>query len=143
MAATRSRTSKTNPPMAFEQRLILNQYLLSLLGKSRFEDLAASLKPAQEGLDENNISHFYYGLMGGLPFDCALSRDLLLIYDQNIVSHTFHLQDRRPQSINWKYFQWLSLLFTEIYLDRYFSNAEQLLTDLIKVVDRFNDTPLS
>jgi hypothetical protein len=141
MAATRSTQRKTKAqPIEFEQRLVLNQYLLSLLGKSSFEELAAILKPAQEGLDEDNTTRFYYSLIGGLSPDTSLSRDILLSYDQNIVSHTFQIQSRRPQPIYWKYFQWLSLLFTEIYLDRYFSNAEQLLADLNEAVYQFNET---
>lgn len=140
MAATRSKQRTKAQPIEFEQRLVLNQYLLSLLGKSSFEELAAILKPAQEGLDEDNITRFYYSLMGGLSPDTPLSRDILLSYDQNIVSHTFHIQGRRPQPIYWKYFQWLSLLFTEVYCDRYFSNAEQLLADLNEAVYQFNET---
>lgn len=139
MAATRSKQRKAQP-IEFEQRLVLNQYLLSLLGKSSFEELADLLKPAQEGLDEDNTTRFYYSLIGGLSPDTPLSRDILLGYDQNIVSHTFHIQGRRPQPIYWKYFQWLSLLFTEIYCDRYFSNAEQLLADLNEAVYQFNET---
>jgi hypothetical protein len=140
MAATRSTQRKTKAqPIEFEQRLVLNQYLLSLLGKSSFEELAAILKPAQEGLDEDNTTRFYYSLIGGLSPDTPLSRDILLSYDQNIVSHTFQIQGRRPQPLYWKYFQWLSLLFTEIYCDRYFSNAEQLLADLNEAVYQFNE----
>jgi hypothetical protein len=139
MAATRSKQRKAQP-IEFEQRLVLNQYLLSLLGKSSFEELAAILKPAQERLDEDNTTRFYYSLIGGLSPDTPLSRDVLLSYDQNIVSHTFHIQGRRPQPIYWKYFQWLSLLFTEMYCDRYFNNAEQLLADLNEAVYQFNET---
>jgi hypothetical protein len=92
MAATRSKQRKAKAqPIEFEQRLVLNQYLLSLLGKSSFEELAAILKPAQEGLDEDNTTRFYYSLMGGLSPDTPLNRDILLKYDQNIVSHTFHI----------------------------------------------------
>jgi len=38
----------------------------------------------------------------------------------------------------WKYFQWLTLLFAEIYLDRYFKDPEGLLDDLNGYVERFN-----
>jgi len=55
---------------------------------------------------------------------------LLLTYDQNIVRHTQAISARRSEPIRWKYFQYLGLLFTEIYLDRFFSNRAQLLADL-------------
>ncbi len=40
--------------------------------------------------------------------------------------------------IVWKYFQYLSLLFTEIYLDRFFGNKKQLQHDLNQFVKKFN-----
>jgi len=55
----------------------------------------------------------------------------LLEYDQNIVKHTQRLNERRitrgEAPIVWKYFQYLTLLFTEIYLDRYFHDPKALL----------------
>jgi hypothetical protein len=49
-----------------------------------------------------------------------LTPSVLLEYDQNIVKHTCNLNERRiahgEKPITWKYFQYLSLLFTEIYL---------------------------
>src|SRR5690606_24817969 len=38
----------------------------------------------------------------------------------------------------WKYFQYLSLLFTEVYLDKYFQNKVKLLADLNEYVKEFN-----
>ena len=38
----------------------------------------------------------------------------------------------------WKYYQWLTLLFVEIYLDRFFSKHDGLLLDLNSFVERFN-----
>ena len=59
-------------------------------------------------------------------------------YDQNIVRHTLRLSEKREQSIRWKYFQWLTLLFTEVYLDRFFRDPEKLLKDLNTFVAEFN-----
>ena len=39
----------------------------------------------------------------------------------------------------WKYYQWLTLLFVEIYLERFFGNREELLNDLNSFVERFNN----
>ena len=38
----------------------------------------------------------------------------------------------------WKYYQWLTLIFVEVYLDRFFSNRDGLLSDLNAYTDRFN-----
>ncbi len=35
----------------------------------------------------------------------------LLRYEQNIVSHTLAINENRSRPIVWKYYQWLSLLF--------------------------------
>ncbi len=59
-----------------------------------------------------------------------LPGDTLLGYDQNIVRHTLALSEKRAEPLQWKYFQYLSLLFTEIYLDRFFRDPAQLLADL-------------
>ncbi len=55
-------------------------------------------------------------------------------FDQHIVSVTQRLNERRitrgDEPVVWKYFQYLALLFTEIYLDRYFRDPRSLLAAL-------------
>ena len=60
-------------------------------------------------------------------------------YDQNIMSHTLSISEERDAIINWKYFQYVTLLFTEIYLDKYFADKNQLLADLNEFVVKFNN----
>src|SRR5699024_12791109 len=48
------------------------------------------------------------------------------------------INDKRDKEKKWKYFQYLSFLFTEIYLDRYFNHRDKLLKDLNLFVDEFN-----
>jgi hypothetical protein len=112
---------------------VLNQWLLSLFGVQTFEQLAAHLKaPEYEGFDEANVSRFHHGLR--LLFDRPeLPNDLLLAYDQNIVRHWRRITARRNHAGSYlypKYFQYLALLFTEIYLDRYFRDPQGLLEAL-------------
>ena len=61
-------------------------------------------------------------------------------YEEKIVSHTAAINAGRPhdRQIKWKYFQWLALLFTEVYLDRYFRDRAALLADLNQFVAAFN-----
>ena len=68
----------------------------------------------------------------------ALSKEQLLIYEENIVRHTQTINENRHRPIVWKYFQWLTLLFVEIYLDRYFGNREGMLSEINTFVERFN-----
>ena len=63
MAKTKSKATSKKPKVAFNCKLVLNQWLLSLFNVKRFEELAEHLRnEALEGLDENNIHHFHHVL---------------------------------------------------------------------------------
>ena len=131
------------PQVPFAYKLVLNQWLLSLFNVKRFEDLAEHLRnEALEGLDENNVHYFHHALTDQLLNLTQLPTELLLEYDQNIVRHTQRLNERRitrgEKPIVWKYFQYLTLLFTEIYLDRYFRDPKALLALLSTQVVVYN-----
>lgn len=101
--------------------------------------------PRFEGFGEDNISK-YHQCLSLLINRTEMPNDLLLSYDENIVRHWKAITNRRNADGNVlypKYFQYLSLLFTEIYLDRYFRNPQKLLADLNDYVKQFNmgDTP--
>ena len=135
MPKTRAKATSKKPQVPFAYKLVLNQWLLSLFNVERFEDLAEHLRnEALEGLDENNIHHFHHSLTAQLFNLTRLPTELLLEYDQNIVRHTQRLNERRitrgEEPIVWKYFQYLTLLFSEIYLDRYFRDPKALLKEL-------------
>lgn len=131
-------------PLRFEGQLVLQQWLLGLLGALSFEDLAKKLKaPELEGFDEDNVSRFYHALCLHIPLKQRpdLPDDLLLAYDQNIVRHWKRITERRNHAGTFlypKYFQYLALLFTEIYLDRYFRDPGALLQQLNAHVENFN-----
>lgn len=142
--AARRRRANNRPQVPFAYKLALNQWLLSLFTVKEFKDLAEPLRnEALEGLDENNVHHFHHALTAQLFNLTQLPTDLLLEYDQNIVRHTQRLNERRitrgEAPIVWKYFQYLALLFTEIYLDRYFRDPKALLIDLNGQIDVYNE----
>lgn len=128
----------------FADKLVLNQWMLSLFNVKSFNDLAEPLRnEALEGLDENNVHHFHHALTAQLFNLTNLPTELLLEYDQNIVRHTLRLNERRiihgEDPIVWKYFQYLALLFTEIYLDQYFRNPLDLLKALNTQIRAYNN----
>lgn len=134
---------KKKPVTPFAYKLVLNQWLLSLFNAKRFEDLAEPLRnEVLEGLDENNVHRFHHALTAQLFNLTQLPTELLLEYDQNIVRHTQRLNERRltrgDEPVVWKYFQYLALLFTEIYLDRYFRDPQALLSSLNQQVAAWN-----
>ncbi len=141
--ATKKAAPKKKPVTPFAYKLVLNQWLLSLFNAKRFEDLAEPLRnEALEGLDENNVHRFHHALTAQLFNLTQLPTELLLEYDQNIVRHTQRLNERRitrgDEPVVWKYFQYLALLFTEIYLDRYFRDPQALLASLNQQVAAWN-----
>ena len=138
-----ARRARNRPQVPFAHKLVLNQWVVSLFSAPNFETLAEHLRnEALEGLDENNVHHFHHALTAQLFNLTQLPTELLLEYDQNIVKHTQRLNERRitrgEEPIVWKYFQYLTLLFSEIYLDRYFSDPEALLKALNAQVAAYN-----
>lgn len=153
--ASRKRKSKGPKSHSFGNKLLLNQWLISLFGIDPlveyregnrrvlpFHKLSEPIRGVQfEGLDPDNLHKFYHELIRSDFFwdeRSRISKDQLLEYEQNIGSHTRALNGNRDRPITWKYFQWLSLLFTEVYLDRFFSDPDGLLDDLNAFVARFN-----
>lgn len=68
--------------LPFANKLVLNQWLLSLFNVKRLEDLAEPLRNEKlEGLDENNVHHFHHVLTAQLFNLTQLSTELLLEYD--------------------------------------------------------------
>lgn len=142
---------KKKKMLNFRNKLLLNQWILTLFGidpldenskKRPFHKLAEILRDSRfEGLDKDNIHYFYHELTRSNLFwdqHVPLSREQLLSYEENIVHYTQEINNKRNRPVVWKYYQWLSLLFVEIYLDRYFSDKECLLTSLNQYVDKFN-----
>jgi hypothetical protein len=137
------RQRQANPTLPFAERLVLNRYLMRRLGYGSFEQLAVHLKnPALEEIDPDGVSRFHRALVANRPVavdpTLALPDDLLLAYDENIIRHTRTINAHRSEPIRWKYFQYVALLCTEIYLDRFFENPSALLADLQQAADNFN-----
>ncbi len=113
---------------ALQERLVLNRFLCHQLGCEDFKSLREKLRDQREDWDEDGHSHFFHVLrgIGGLK----ISEDKLAEYDLRIKAHVERMNRFRQPAVQLKYFQYLAVLFTEIYLDRLFNEREQLLADL-------------
>ena len=133
---------ESQPRLTFDKRLVLNRWMLHLFEVEHFDKLADTLKdPILEGFDEENVSRFHHVLRARLFEREELSADILLGYDQNIVRHWQQITEKRTREDHQffpKYFQYLALLFTEIYLDRYFRDTNELLVSLNAFSQEFN-----
>lgn len=129
---------KSTPEYSFNDQQLLFRYFLNLFGKSTLADLAGKLNDAYyEGLDENQNTYFY----GFLRRVCVSNADKVKInpdklrqYDENICRCVRQIGEKRG-GLTLKYYQYIALLFTEIYLDRYFSDRAGLITDLNQFID--------
>jgi hypothetical protein len=132
----------------FHDTLVLNKYMLSLfginsigkkiIGKNGVEIFAELKNSINEGCTDEGNTKYLQSLLNHLYLTEHLTADILQGYDENIVRYTKQISENRSELIQWKYFQYLSLLFTEIYLDKYFFNPVQLLADLNAYVKVFN-----
>ena len=132
--------AKKKSKLHFNQRLILNQFFLNkIFGVDSLAKLAEDLKAdSLELLDADNISNFHHALKARFADDSRLRAADLLRYDENIVRYTQALNHHRQQPVRWKYFQYLSLLFTELFLDYWASDETGFLLRLNWFVRDFN-----
>ncbi|MCD8290824.1 MAG: DEAD/DEAH box helicase family protein, partial [Prevotella sp.] len=118
-------------PQTLSNTLVLNRFILNLFGADSLQSLSENLKdPASEGYTEEGVSIFAELLKARLYIRHEITEEMLLEYDHNISKYTQEINRKRDHKIKWKYFQYLSLLFTEIYLDKYFTNKDKLLEDI-------------
>jgi superfamily II DNA or RNA helicase len=117
--------------MNIEKYLILNRYLLSLFGASEFRDLQKELAEKPVGYDSDGQSYFVNILrsLDGLNRD-RLPEEKLLVFDENIQGYLRKINEKREPKIILKYFQYLAVLFTEIYLDELKNRKAELLGGL-------------
>ncbi|WP_017429622.1 DEAD/DEAH box helicase family protein [Vreelandella jeotgali] len=154
MAAKR----KQKKTLSFSHHLVLNQWLFSLFG---LDSLSGNVEhdgkeiPTLEafcerfqlhgdtaGRDAEGQHALMASLCANLADDVTLSEAELLEYDRRIKTVTDSINDGRKANqlpaIEWKYFQYLTLLFTEIYLDWVFNRREQLVDALNAQIQRWN-----
>ena len=132
----------------FHEKLVLNKYMLSLFGidsigkkiiSKKGVEIFTELKlSSNEGYTEEGNTRYLQSLIRHLYNSEHITATMLQTYDENIVRYTKQISEKRSELIVWKYFQYLSLLFTEVYLDKYFQNKVKLLTELNEFVKEFN-----
>lgn len=122
---------KTARQASFDDQLVLFRYFLHELKLDSLDALSKELNSAEfEGVDENGNTHFCnYIIHVCKAKGAAITSEKLRLYDENICRHTRQISEKRG-TFQWKYFQYAALLFTEMYLDRYFSDAEGFCSDL-------------
>ena len=112
-----------------EKRLVLLAWLNSHFGYKSNQELLADGKQAEEGFDPYGRSFIYHRLVGrGERLKVTLPD--LGRYDENVRNQLAAINGRRPEPITLRYFQYLALLYSEIFLDWRFNRPGELLRAL-------------
>ena len=111
-----------------EEYLILNRYMHYLLGAEDFETLKNLLRPLPEGPGGTGQSHFFERLI--TQPDLRIPSARLEAYDRRVMDYETRLRKARRDFQGFRYFQYLALLYTEIYLDRLTENPTAFAAEL-------------
>ncbi|MDG6895160.1 DEAD/DEAH box helicase family protein [Volucribacter amazonae] len=134
---------KSQAKSSFHQHLLLNRWLLSLFNQTQLSAFKERLNDERLlGLGNDGQTHFFAQLNSAFFRNDRLSEQDLRRYDLNIIAHWQKITSKRNEAeghiLEMKYFQYLSLLFTEIYLDWYVHRQEALLSQLNRVLEEYN-----
>ncbi len=129
-------------------RLVLNEWIFSKLGyqsaKEGMNDLSSRLERAGTGWNEQNVFYFSEALKLNLLDNSSIKKDNIDVYESNIYQHWNNITKKRViaehRDIFPLYFQYLSLLFTEYYLDRFFQDLQAKTTKLVDEINNFRKT---
>ncbi len=123
------------PKRSFHKELVLNRWMLSHFDGGSLSALKERLGDTfHEGIRADGQTGFFNQLEHMLVDPDQVSVADLRRYDLNIVAHWLAITKKRNRTagsvLTMKYFQYLSLLFSEIYLDWYFNRRQALLDGL-------------
>ena len=112
-------------------RLILQPFFCREFGHADVGSMLAILKYAQFEPDISGMSGYasllWYGDRQIRP---RIDSDQFVRYDANILEHSRMLRMTQELGRTWKPHQYLAMIFTEHYLNRYFTDPEKFCTEL-------------
>jgi hypothetical protein len=132
-----------NNKRTFHQDLVLHRWLCSFFYGDTIRVLKDRLgEDRYEGFHDDGQTLFFHELTRNLFNMDKIHQADLRRYDLNVGTHWKQITARRTivegHVLHMKYFQYLSLLFTEIYLDWFFNRRQELLDGLNAELARFN-----
>jgi superfamily II DNA or RNA helicase len=113
------------------KNLALFNFMLNHLGMEDFKRLREVLSQVKEEYDSDGKSYFFNALIN---LNLKISNEKLAKYDENIISYLVQINEVRSKKIRLKYFQYIAVLFTEIYLDNLCSDSDDFLASLNKYI---------
>lgn len=122
--------------MNLEKYIILDKFILSLFGFNDFNTIRNNLKNKPEGFNNYGYSDFIECF---ITKENSFSRKKLLKYDKGIKEYSKKISKNRKNEIVFRYFQYVAILFAEIYLDLYFNNRAKLKKDLNTYLRKYEE----
>ena len=117
--------------MILENRLILQPFFCREFGYDDISSMLAILRTARFEPDISGMSGYasllWYGNRQIRP---RIDSDQFVQYDANILEHSRKLRMTQERGRTWKPHQYLAMVFTEHYLNRYFTDPEKFCTEL-------------
>ena len=129
---------RNNSQHTLDNHLTLHGWLNSHFGYKTTRDLLSDVAKLDEGFNPDGHSLICEYLISRAEPNSAIERELL-VYDANIKRHLSAINKNRTQPIVLRYFQYLALLYTEIFLDWKFNRSAEFLRQLNDFVQRRND----
>ena len=124
--------------MRLERYLVLNKFFLNLFGQEDFKSFQNKLRDIPPETDSEGRTNFINAILRFPLNPNLLSEDDLLRYDSNIQSYVRKINYRR-EPISLKYFQYLAILFAEIFLDNLKNNKEEFLHHLNSFLQSYRE----
>ena len=130
----RDRVAKDLSYVQLEKRLVLLAWLNQQFGFPANEEALNDAKQAAEGFNADGRSHLSIRLQ--TRENAQIEPAVLAGYDANIREHLRAINIRRTAPITLRYFQYLAVLYAEIYLDWFFNRPGALLDALNRFESR-------
>ena len=127
-----------NSKRRLDNHLTLHGWLNNHFGYKTTRDLLSDVARLDEGFSPDGHSPICEFLRSRTEPNSAIEQ-ALPVYDSNIKRHLAAINNKRTQPIVLRYFQYLALLYTEIFLDWKFNRPGELLRQLNTFVQRRND----
>ena len=120
-----------------DKHLILHGWLNDQFGYRTTRDLLRDVAPLDEGFTPDGHSPICEFLMSRPDVKHDVE-DALSTYDANIKKHLSAINNKRTQPIVLRYFQYLALIYAEIFLDWKFNRRSEFLRQLNAFVETRN-----
>src|ERR1051325_12007952 len=133
----KSKRKTADEYVKLEERLVLADWAVHQFGYESNRLMLEDLKERDEGFDSLGESYILQGILSkGIA--CRIPRDDLEPYDSNVKTHLTYFNSHRREPLTLRYFQHLSLLVTERFLDLLFNHKQKLQQELNEFVERRN-----